>query len=213
MSNPILKADDALHADDWATMAVTYTDAGLDIGGCQVMQYWELPLMRKLAALAAVRDGDILEVGFGLGLSATEICRSPIRSYTVIEAHPLVAQKARDWARNQQVPVTVVEGMWQDVIADLTTTFDGICFDTYPLVESERGRNHFPFIPAAKQLLRSGGCLTYYSDETVDFRKEHLDLLLRNYQRVELHTVAALAPPPECDYWQHDHMVIPRAFA
>lgn len=213
MTNPISNPIQSSQADDWAAMDVTYTQAGLYIGGHQVMQYWELPLMRKLAELVAGNGGEILEVGFGLGLSATEICSYPIQSYTVIEAHPVVADKAREWGRDQSIPVTVIEAMWQDVIADMPAAFDGICFDTYPLDESERGRNHFAFIPAARQLLRPGGRLTYYSDETIDFRKEHLDLLLHNFARIELHNVQDLEPPAGCDYWQQDHMIIPRAFA
>ena len=82
---------------DWASLKVELTDVELLIGGWQVMQRWEEPLMRVLATEVTRNGGDILEVGFGVGISATAIMESGCASYTVIEAHPVVAQAARDW--------------------------------------------------------------------------------------------------------------------
>lgn len=196
---------------NWHTKELTYTPDGLEIGGMQVMQYWERPLMNRLAELVTAGDGDVLEVGFGLGISAGAIMDCGCRSYTVIEAHPQVADTARRWGASYDTPVNVIEGYWQDVIGSLDT-YDGILFDTYPLSEDERSRNHYPFIPIASSLLKPGGRFTYYSDETVDFRADHLSLLLRHFSRVELIKVDGLSMPSDCDYWQNDHMVIPVAY-
>lgn len=193
----------------WTALAVELTETELLIGGWQVMQRWEEPLMAALAAEATRNGGDVLEVGFGMGISATAIVEAGCASYTVIEAHPVVAQAARDWAEQQPMATTVIEGFWQDVVPEIGQQFDGILFDTYPLSESERSRNHYPFIKAARDLLRVDGLLTVYSDETTDFRPDHLQLWLDNYEEVRLVKVEGLEPPADCEYWSSSTMVIP----
>jgi guanidinoacetate N-methyltransferase len=176
------------------------------------MQRWQQPLMRRLAQEATQgRSGDILEVGFGMGISAQELADIGCRSYTVIEAHPEIAETARQWGLQQQMPVYVIEGFWQRVIPELEKSFDGIVFDTFPLADEECGRNHFAFIPHAPRLLRENGALALYSDETIDFRQEHLRLLLSNFSDVRLVRVDGLAPPPG-EHWAHDTMVVPVAY-
>ena len=90
-----------------------------------------------------------------------------------------------------------------------SASFDGIVFDTYPLNESERSCNCFSFIPKAKYLLSPNGFLTYYSDETKNFRVEHLQLLLANYKHINLNRVSGLVPSNNCEYWNKDYMIIP----
>ena len=196
---------------EWVQLPAVYTDLELTIGNWQVMQAWERPLMQILANAVASSHGDVLEVGFGMGLSAQAIIDSGCRSYTVIEAHPVVAEAARAWARRQAVPARVIEGFWQDVVPSLGPDFDGILFDTYPLTAAERHCNHYPFIPIAPRLLRGDGVLTYYSDETLDFRSEHLALLLNNFADIRLLRVDGLQPFDGCEYWTTSHMVVPIA--
>lgn len=187
------------------------TGDDLRIGNWQVMRRWETPLMKVLAREASVHHGDILEVGFGMGISADAILAHGCRSYTAIEAHPKVADLARRWAEHQATHVRIIEGYWQDVVPNLVARYDGILFDTYPMSRRERHKNHFPFIPVAPQLLREGGFLTLYSDETIDFRPQHLKLLLTHFDEVKLIKVTGLTPPADCEYWQSDLMVIPVA--
>lgn len=196
---------------EWASMPACFSSDELNIGGWQVMQSWEAPLMRVLAEAVTAARGDVLEVGFGMGICAKEIGRCGCRSYTVIEAHPDVAEAARRWGAEQSFPVTVHEGLWKEVVPRLSRKFDGIVFDTYPLAAEERGRNHFPFIPLAPELLNPDGVLTLYSDESVDFRQEHLELLLNAFGEVRLLKIDGLQPPPDCEYWSSPVMVIPVA--
>lgn len=200
-----------LTREEWRALPVQWEDDGLVIGGWQVMQGWEKPLMEVLAREVTVSPGDVLEVGFGMGMAAREIVRRGCRTYTVIEAHPQIAETAREWATEQPVPAEVIEGFWQCVAPGLKRRFDGILFDTFPLSDAERGRNHFEFIPQAPALLRPGGVLTLYSDETLDFRQEHLKLLLTHFNEVKLVKVTGLRPPADCEYWQSATMVIPVA--
>lgn len=195
----------------WADMPASFTKEELTIGGWQVMQSWELPMMRVMAEAVTEDKGDVLEVGFGMGICANEIAAQGCNSYAVIEAHPAVAESAREWGEQQSFPVTVHEGLWQEVVPDLDQRYDGIVFDTFPLAPEERSRNHFPFIPIAPSLLNPGGVLTLYSDEDRDFRGEHLSLLLTSFSDLRLIKVEDLSPPEDCEYWERTEMVIPVA--
>ena len=195
--------------EQWQEMPVELTESELRIGGWQVMQTWEEPLMEVLAREVSSQGGDILEVGFGMGISASKIVDHGCSSYTVIEMHPVVAEAAREWASVQEVPCQVIEGAWQEVVPMLETQYAGILFDTYPLSAEERGQNHFPFIPFAPDLLRANGLFVCYSDDTVDFRSEHLKLLLENFDEVKLVKVSGLEPDEDCEYWTASHMIIP----
>lgn len=195
---------------EWKLFPVEDNEGELLIGGWQVMQEWERPLMQVLARNVSGSTKSVLEIGFGMGICAEEIWKIGCLNYTVVEAHPIIAQKARDWLKSMGYAGTVIEGFWEDVIDSLPEkSFDGIVFDTYPLSTQERGRNHFSFIPRAKKLLTDDGVLTYYSDETIDFRKEHLNLLLSNYKNVNLECVFNLNPPENCEYWNEKYMIIP----
>lgn len=196
--------------DDWKSFDVKFTEKELLIGGWQVMQEWERPLMRTLAKNVSGYDKSILEIGFGMGICAEEIFKIGCANYTVIEAHPIVAKKARDWLQSTNHIGTVIEGFWENIIDTLPHfSFDGIIFDTYPLNEYERSRNHFPFITKAKKLLSKDGILTYYSDETDHFRSDHMNLILSNYNQVKLERVTHLKPPNDCEYWNNNYMIIP----
>lgn len=195
---------------DWLNFKVEYTPSELFIGGWQVMQEWERPLMQTLAKNVAGEGKRILEIGFGMGICAEEIMKLGCLSYTVIEAHPIVAEKARQWLKLNKIDGTVIEGFWEEKIRELPKRFyDGIVFDTYPLNEEERSKNHFSFIPQAKWLLSHDGILTYYSDETENFREEHMHLLLSNYKKIKLERVSDLNPSDDCEYWNNNYMIIP----
>lgn len=200
-----------LSYEGWSAMPVELSHDRLDVGGWPVMQRWEEPLMQRMAEeVTWTAELDVLDVGFGMGISATAIIRRGCRSYTVIEAHPRVAKMARAWASEQSVPIEIIEGFWQDVVAKLDQRYDAILFDTFPLTAAEFGCNHFPFISVAPRLLRPGGRFTCYSDETEDFRPEHLKMLLEEFDEVRLVKVP-VQPPSDCAYWHSPVMVIPVA--
>lgn len=106
-------------------------------GKFQVMMEWEKPYME--ACIHALHPtGDVLEIGFGCGYSASAIQSYKPRSHTIIEYHPTVAQKAREWAADKE-GVTIIEDTWQNCVSSLGK-FDAIFFDDYPL-ESEKEQN------------------------------------------------------------------------
>ena len=71
----------------------------------------------------------ILEIGFGMGISAGYIQSQSISSHTIIENHPDVIPKAQEWASGKS-NVTIITGSWYDV-KDNLSTYDGIFYDTY----------------------------------------------------------------------------------
>lgn len=207
-----MSRDNEFAPAQWKAGDVKYSEKGLYVGSHQVMQYWEDALMKELARGAASRGGSVLEVGFGLGISAGHVLAFGCDEYTVVEAHPEVAKRAREWGGRQSTKVNVIEGLWQDVVDGLNT-YDGILFDTYPTNATEYSmpQHEFvrPFMDIVPGLLRPGGHFTYYSDETRDFRADHIKLILSRFNTARLTVVDGLQPPTDCDYWKSDHMVVP----
>ncbi len=96
----------------------------------QVMMEWEKPYMESI--INEIKPtGDILEIGFGCGYSATAIQQYSPKSHTIIECHPVVINKLKEWSQNYK-NINIVEGYWQQQLHNLGD-FDFIFFDDYPL--------------------------------------------------------------------------------
>ncbi|EPS71860.1 hypothetical protein M569_02898 [Genlisea aurea] len=129
-------------------------DKVMDTERKAVMMAWEGPLMEAHAkAVCSVGGGDVLNIGFGMGLVDTAIQQYSPKSHTIVEAHPEVYDRmVRDgWDKKHNVKI--VFGRWQDVISQLES-YDGIFFDTYgEYYEDMRDfHGHLP-----KLLKRGGG--------------------------------------------------------
>ena len=93
-----------------------------------VMGDWEEPVMKAHAEITCRNGGHILEVGFGMGISANYIQEQDIKSHTIIELNDEVYKKAVEWAKDK--PNTkIVSGDWKTV--ELDEKFDAIFFDAY----------------------------------------------------------------------------------
>jgi len=98
----------------------------------QVMMEWEKPYMEASIDMLQP-EGHVLEVGFGLGYSASQIMKYNPKSYTIIECDPIVIKKIKEWTKNYpNTPINIVEGRWQQDLHTLGI-FDEIYFDDYPL--------------------------------------------------------------------------------
>ena len=64
----------------------------------EVMMDWEDTIMSASAAYVCEGGGDILEIGFGMGISAGYMQSHSIKSHTIIENHPDIIPKAQAWA-------------------------------------------------------------------------------------------------------------------
>ena len=88
-----------------------------------IMMDWEHPLMKRHAEIVCQNGGDILEIGFGMGISAQYIQEQDIDSHTIIEIHPEIAEKAQEWAEDKN-NVEIIEADWYDAVNELKT-YDG----------------------------------------------------------------------------------------
>lgn len=178
--------------------------------GHPVMERWEEPYMKKLAALATTNGGAVLELGFGLGISAQFIQEHAPAHHVIIEMNQHIAATARAFAYRQTNKVTIFEGAWQDIVPLLgEARYQGILFDTYGMSEADVFRTFTPFLAHAYRLLAPGGVLTYFSDEAEWFSDEHLAALRRaGFNKIN-GEVVQVAPPPECLYWRQPTILAP----
>jgi guanidinoacetate N-methyltransferase len=100
----------------------------------QVMMEWEKPYMEACIDKLQPK-GDVLEIGFGMGYSATQIQTYKPTSHTIIEMDFRVIRRLKRWSKNYN-NINIVEGTWQEKLKDLGT-FDTIFFDDYPLKEPD----------------------------------------------------------------------------
>ena len=97
-----------------------------------VMHRAETSLMHSLSDLATTNGGNILEIGFGLGICSDRIQKNPnVKSHTIIEVHPEIFEKALKWAEDKP-NVDVLLGDWIDVIPTIRDIkFAGVLHDTF----------------------------------------------------------------------------------
>tara|TARA_R100001443_G_scaffold65222_1_gene74515 strand:+ start:1403 stop:1963 length:561 start_codon:yes stop_codon:yes gene_type:complete len=95
----------------------------------EVMMDWESSIMEASANYICSNGGDVLEIGFGMGISANYIQANSINSHTIVECHPQILEKAKTWAADKP-NVTIIEGEWFD-IKDSLSTYDGVFYDTF----------------------------------------------------------------------------------
>jgi guanidinoacetate N-methyltransferase len=202
------------YPEEWQRASAVYDDSELLIDGHQVMQDWEAPLMRALAERVTASHGDVLELGFGMGISATYIQELGARSHTIVEANDEVVVQFERWrAAYPDRDIRLIHGYWQDTV-DRLESYDGILFDTYPasVDESEVTGTVEPqaasFFPVAARVLRPGGVFTYFTDEIDSLSRPHQRFLLRHFERIEIAVVRDLKPPPGCRYWWADSMAV-----
>jgi guanidinoacetate N-methyltransferase len=202
----------------WSDSRAEYNPSELIIEGQQVMQDWEAPLMKAMADIVTQGCGDVLEVGFGMGISASYIQTGRPRSHTIIECNRDVMRAFAAWAEKySDRDIRLVQGRWQDVVDDIGL-FDGVFFDTYPASEAEFEESvinsiNFAegFIPVAAKLLRPGGVFTYYTNEIDSFSRRHQRFLLDHFGSFTLSVVRSLLPPDDCHYWWADSMAVVKA--
>jgi protein-L-isoaspartate O-methyltransferase len=124
-----------------------------------VMMSWEKEIMEAHAKVIAT-GGDVLEIGFGMGLSATAIQEYGVSSHTIVEIHPEIAKRAREWAKDYP-NATIIEAAWRD-IGDGLGQYDGIFYDA----ESDPAQSEFPIFVKEK-LIRPGGIFTWFNPNGV----------------------------------------------
>lgn len=192
-----------------------FDEKELVIDGQQVMQAWEHPYMAKLAEIAGAGGGDVLEIGFGMGISASAIQAIGVRSHTIVECHPDVQARFSPWrAQYPDQDIRLVEGRWEERLGDLGQ-FDAILFDAYPLNEREWTEHYVNdvtyarhFFQAAAEHLRKDGVFTYYSNEVDSMARAHQRALFEWFGEISISVVTGLEPPEDCHYWQTNSFLV-----
>ena len=216
--------------ENWKTEKAEYTQLAngyqsLIIDGQAVMESWEKPYMQALAEVATRSGGRVLEVGFGLYLSANSIQAHEIEEHIIIEANVYVIENAKEWVTKQKHKVTVMEGPWQEQVALLEDeSLDGILYDAYPMNEAEQHTHQFNFLKQAYRKLKPGGVITYcnltsigvlhtqYPDWNELFEKTQKPHILdcgfkeRDIKSFEL---CPVSPPDDCRYYHHKEAMYP----
>ena len=132
---------------------IYYQEHGITL---EVMMDWEDSVMKKSADYVCENGGDILEIGFGMGISANYIQANSISSHTIIENHPQIIERAKTWAEGKS-NVTIVEGDWY-IIKDSLSTYDGIFYDTYGEDDWSKFAQELP------SLTKSGTRVTWWNN-------------------------------------------------
>ena len=155
-----------------------------------VMHVCETSMMKKQAEIATSNGGDILEIGFGMHISADFITSNPnVTSYTVIEIHPEQYERALEWAKTKTIPINVVLGDWYDVLPLLDKKFDGVFFDSDT---DKHGIVHF--LDKIEDNCKNGTIVTFYAYYKYDTRltpviipytKEEFDSQPNEWKRVK----------------------------
>jgi len=122
----------------------------------EVMMDWEDDIMKASADYVCEGGGDILEIGFGMGISANYIQANSITSHTIVENHPQVIERAKAWAVGKS-NVTIVEGDWY-AIKDSLSTYDGVFYDTWGEEDWSR------FGSNIASLVKSGAKVTWWNN-------------------------------------------------
>jgi guanidinoacetate N-methyltransferase len=217
-------ADDLRHLDRVAARFVAGREhdglpdrATVALRDDEIMEDWQIPVMAAMAGIAAAAHGDVLEIGFGRGVSSSFLQQAGVRSHTIVECNPSVIDRFHTWRADLPAnpPVTLIEGRWQDV-TDQFGEYDGIFFHTYPLDDDEYAdvvrsvTFAEPFFPVAAGHLRPGGVFTYLTNEADSLSRAHQRLLLEHFSEFRLRVVRPLALPADSadDLWADSMVVI-----
>ena len=132
----------------------------VDETGVEVMMDWESSIMEKSAEFICHNKGDILEIGFGMGICANYIQAQGVNSHTIVEIHPTIFDKLEVWADGKS-NVTIIKGDWHTV-SELGT-YDGIFLDTF----GDEKLSEFKDFALSK--IKDGGKITYWNNNENEY--------------------------------------------
>ena len=162
--------------------------------GRPIMMDWEAPIMEKSAEYICQSKGDILEIGFGMGICSDYIQAQGVNSHTIVEIHPQVIEKLKIWAEDKE-NVIIVEGDWYT--AELDKTYDGIFIDTYG------GKNLGKIKEFVLSKGKSGARVTYWDATAKWNENEH------NFDNISYEDVPIVAEIEE-DIWNDNIYRLPK---
>ncbi|MDC3316507.1 class I SAM-dependent methyltransferase [bacterium] len=175
-----------------------YYKAANDSIDMEVMMDWEDAIMKKSADYVCKNGGDILEIGFGMGIAANYIQANSINSHTIVENHPQIIEKAKAWAADKP-NVNIIESDWNTAKDKrrkiCLATYDGIFYDTFA------DDNMDKFKSSLANLANTGCKVTWWN--SVNSENNYYNITGVTYEAI------AVSPPPNC-YFNHDTYYLPK---
>tara|TARA_R100000773_G_C4182807_1_gene91807 strand:- start:320 stop:838 length:519 start_codon:yes stop_codon:yes gene_type:complete len=167
---------------------------------------WEDQILSASAAYVTQNGGDILEIGFGMGISANYIQSHSIDTHTIIENHPDMITKATSWAANKS-NVYIVTSSWYDALQMRYVSndgktwqtnlgeYDGIFYNTYGDIHM------YEFSSSLNSLSKLNGVATWWNSTTGS----------NNYYNIPDVTYDIIdVNPPENTYFNHKKYYLPK---
>lgn len=109
----------------------------------------------KSVEIVSQNGGNILEIGFGMGISADKFQYENINSYTCIEINDSIFSDAIEWSTNKN-NVTLINDSWQNYLSNTTQKYDAIYCDFLDW------DNHLEFYEKSKNILNNNGIISTY---------------------------------------------------
>jgi len=184
-----------------------------------IMEDWQYPLMKAMAQYTCESHGDVLEIGFGRGISAEMIQEEGVRSHSIIEINPhSIKQYFEPWRQKHATKdIRLHADAWQTVEPNLPL-YDGIFFHAFPLNEKEFSdyvlnsvtfaEHAFPYM--AKHL-KEDGAFTYLTTEIDSLSRRHQRLLFKHFKSISMHIQELSIPEDTRDTWWAPSMVVVKA--
>jgi type IV protein arginine methyltransferase len=127
-----------------------------------IMDDQEDLIMKESANIICQNKGDVLNVGFGLGIIDGYIRNLNPNTHTIIEIHPDVCKLAKEKGFGKTA--TLYEGDWRRWVSYFKYNkikFDGIYFDTINI--EDNANEWYYFIKEVDNILKPGGIFSYFN--------------------------------------------------
>lgn len=146
--------------ENYLSQKIHYNNYSLldEAGETPIMMDWETDMMKKSAEIICKNGGNVINVGFGMGIIDSFIEQYNIKSHTIIEPHPVVISKMKKDGWFEKKGVNILEGRWQSFFDELPK-FDGVYFDTSP---AESFDEHMNFLTNVHKILKPEGILCFF---------------------------------------------------
>lgn len=109
----------------------------------------------KSVEVVSQNGGDILEIGFGMGISANKFQSKNINSYTCVEINDNLFSEAQGWSYGKN-NVNIIQDNWQNYLSTTTQKYDAIYCDYLDW------DNHLEFYEKSKNTLKNNGIISTY---------------------------------------------------
>ena len=123
---------------------------------------------QRVGEFVASGGGNILEIGFGLGISSNKIQSYDIDSHVIIEKRKKIYDKAVEWAKHKE-NVTVHLGDWINILPKLNYSFDAIYNDA-----DEDNKDKLSNFPEMCKRLAKNNCVLYMTSWGNEFLERSL---------------------------------------